>query len=70
MAILWYPGNWVSSILGMEVRLSDLHLTRREELYEWLRLIPLNALVYGALALATRFMGRRLMSWLPRASQR
>jgi len=60
MAVLWYPGNWVSSLFGMEVRLSDLHLTRSDELYEWLRLVPLNALVYGLVGLAARGVVARL----------
>lgn len=59
MAILWYPGNWVSSVLGMETRLSDLHLTPREELYEWLRLVPLNMLVYGLMGLGLR----KVLAW-------
>jgi hypothetical protein len=54
MAVLWYPGNWVSSFFGMEVRLSDLHLTPRDELYEWLRLVPLNVLVYGLVGVIAR----------------
>lgn len=70
MAILWYPGNWISSVLGMEVRLNDLHITRREEIFEWLRLVPMNAFIYSLLALAARFMGRGLRSWLTRARER
>ena len=50
MAILWYPGNWVSSLLGMEARMSDLHLSSRAELVEWLRLVPLNTFVYALVA--------------------
>lgn len=60
MAVLWYPGNWVSSMLGMEVRLNDLDLTRRAELYEWLRLVPLNAGVYGLLIVGIRVLIARV----------
>lgn len=60
MAVLWYPGNWVSSLLGMETRLSDLDLSRRDELYEWIRLVPMNCLVYGVLALPARFLVSRV----------
>jgi len=58
MAILWLPGNLVSSLLGMPGRLSHPDISRRAELYEWLRLVPLNVVVYALLAAGVQLLRR------------
>lgn len=56
MAVLWLPGNWLSSIVGMETRLGDLDISRSAEILEWIRLIPFNSLVYTLLVGGTGFL--------------